>query len=173
MTTLLTAESARVWRFGSDVNTDQIVPGRYAPYMLPNESDLAKYPFVEAMPDFAPNVRPGDIIVAGPNFGCGSSREYAPLALKLAGVGAIISPLFARIFLRNALNLGIPCFAADLTGALEHGESVRMDVEQGQVTRQNGELIELPAPPAFMKEVWRAGGIIPYYREHGRFPGGE
>jgi methanogen homoaconitase small subunit len=72
---------ARVWLFGANVNTDQIVPGRYAPYMLKDEADLRKYPFVEARPEFASTVRPGDVIVAGPNFGCGSSREYAPLAL--------------------------------------------------------------------------------------------
>lgn len=162
---------ARVWMFGSDVNTDQIVPGRYAPYMLPNEADLAKYPFVEAMPDFAPNVRPGDIIVAGPNFGCGSSREYAPLALKLVGVGAIVAPLFARIFLRNALNLGIPCFTDDLTQRLGHGDEVALNVEEGTVTTASGDVIQLPAPPDFMREIWRAGGIIPYYKEHGRFPG--
>ncbi|MFN8220221.1 MAG: 3-isopropylmalate dehydratase [Fimbriimonadales bacterium] len=161
----------RVWIFGNDVNTDQIVPGRYAPYMLPNEADLRNYPFVEARPDFAPNVQPGDLIVAGPNFGCGSSREYAPLALKLVGVGAIIAPLFARIFLRNALNLGIPCFTADLTSQLQDGDIVGFDLNEGVVTLESGERIALPAPPAFMRDVWTAGGIVPYYREHGRFPG--
>lgn len=162
---------ARVWIFGNDVNTDQIVPGRYAPYMLKNEADLRKYPFVEARPDFAPNVQPGDVIVAGSNFGCGSSREYAPLALKLVQIGAIIAPLFARIFFRNALNLGIPCFTADLTQTLHDGQQIAIDIADGIICPANQQRIELPPPPAFMREIWASGGIVPYYREHGRFPG--
>jgi methanogen homoaconitase small subunit len=162
---------ARVWVFGSDVNTDQIVPGRYAPYMLKNEADLRKYPFIEARPDFAPNVQPGDLIVAGPNFGCGSSREYAPLALKMVGIGAVVAPLFARIFYRNALNLGIPCFTADVRELLPDGSEVTLDLERGVVTTGDGRRVELPPPPAFMREVWAEGGIVPYYRRYGRFPG--
>lgn len=162
----------RIWIFGSDVNTDQIVPGRYAPYMLREGEDLRRYPFIEARPDFAPEVQAGDLIIAGRNFGCGSSREYAPLALKLVGVGAIIAPLFARIFYRNALNLGIPCFTADLAGVLADGEQVGFDVEAGLITRADGTRIALPAPPPFQREVWQAGGIVPYFRRYGRFPGG-
>ena len=161
---------ARVWLFGANVNTDQIVPGRYAPYMLKDEADLRKYPFVEARPEFAATIRPGDLIVAGPNFGCGSSREYAPLALKLVGVGAIVAPLFARIFYRNALNLGIPCFEADLTETLRDGQEVLFDLASGRLTA-DGQDIQLPAPPAFLQEVWAAGGIVPFYKQHGRFPG--
>ncbi|MGB9739181.1 homoaconitate hydratase [Chloroflexus sp.] len=162
---------ARVWLFGPDINTDQIVPGRYAPYMLKDESELRRYPFVEHRPDFAPNVRPGDIIVAGKNFGCGSSREYAPLALRMVGIGAIIAPLFARIFFRNALNLGIPCFTADLTAELADGDEVELDLEQGRITTADGRVINLPPPPLFLREVWAAGGIVPFYRQYGRFPG--
>ena len=159
---------SRVWRFGADVNTDQIVPGRFAPYMT-SEADLRKYPFIEARPEFAPGVRPGDLILAGRNFGCGSSREYAPQALKLVGVGAIIAPLFARIFYRNALNLGLPLFEADLPW-LADGAEVELDVERGLL--QVGErTVQLPAPPAFVREVWTAGGIVPYFRQYGRFPG--
>jgi methanogen homoaconitase small subunit len=162
---------ARVWIFGNDVNTDQIVPGRYAPYMLKSEAELAKYPFVEARPDFAPNVQPGDVLVAGSNFGCGSSREYAPLALKMVQVGAIIAPLFARIFFRNALNLGIPCFTADLTGTLHDGQQVELDLERCVLTTADGSRLELPPPSSFQREVWATGGIVPYYRRYGRFPG--
>lgn len=162
---------ARVWMFGNDVNTDQIVPGRYAPYMLKNEDDLRKYPFVEARPDFAPNVQPGDLIVAGRNFGCGSSREYAPLALKMVEIGAVIAPLFARIFFRNALNLGIPCFTADLTGTLYDSQQVELNVERGLIITAEGTRIELPPPAVFMREVWNAGGIVPYYRKYAKFPG--
>jgi methanogen homoaconitase small subunit len=161
----------RIWRFGADINTDQIVPGRYAPYMLKHEADLRNYPFVEHRPDFADNVQPGDILIAGANFGCGSSREYAPLALKLVGVGAIVAPLFARIFYRNALNLGIPCFTADLTDQLNDGEQVAFSVSDGRITRADGSTLQLPAPPAFLREVWDAGGIVPFFRQYGRFPG--
>lgn len=160
----------RIWTFGANVNTDQIVPGRYAPYMLKSEDELRKYPFVEARPEFASTVRPGDLLIAGPNFGCGSSREYAPLALKMVGVGAIVAPLFARIFYRNALNLGIPCFEADLTGELTDGQEVEFDVSAGRIVA-DGRAIQLPPPPAFLREVWDAGGIVPFYKAHGRFPG--
>ncbi len=159
---------ATIWRFGEDVNTDQIVPGRYAPYMT-SEAELPTFAFIEARPEYAKNVQPGDIIVAGRNFGCGSSREYAPLALKLNGLGAIIAPSFARIFYRNALNLGIPLFEADLT-FLEDGASVELDRERGIVTT-GGDTITLPAPPNWIREVWQAGGIVPFFRQHGRFPG--
>lgn len=162
---------ARVWIFGQDINTDQIVPGRYAPYMLKDESELRRYPFVEHRPDFAPNVQPGDIIVAGPNFGCGSSREYAPQALRMVGVGAIVAPLFARIFFRNALNLGIPCFTADLSGQLADGQQVELNLEEGLIHTDDGRTLTLPPPPAFLREVWAAGGIVPFYRRYGRFPG--
>ncbi|HMA37502.1 MAG TPA: homoaconitate hydratase [Chloroflexia bacterium] len=159
---------ARVWRFGADVNTDQIVPGRYAPYMTA-EAELRKYPFIEARPEFAATVQPGDVIVAGRNFGCGSSREYAPQALKLVGVAAIIAPLFARIFYRNALNLGLPLFEADLPW-LADGAEVALDREHGLL--QTAEhAVQLPAPPAFVREVWSAGGIVPYFRRYGHFPG--
>jgi methanogen homoaconitase small subunit len=161
---------SRIWLFGANVNTDQIVPGRYAPYMLKEESALRKYPFIEARPEFASTVQPGDLIVAGPNFGCGSSREYAPLALKMVGVGAIIAPLFARIFYRNALNLGIPCFEADLTNTLQDGQTVEFEVNSGRLIA-DGALIPLPEPPAFLREVWAEGGIVPYYKRYGRFPG--
>jgi len=159
---------ARVWRFGADVNTDQIVPGRFAPYVT-SEAELRKYPFIEARPEFASSVQPGDIIVAGNNFGCGSSREYAPQALKLVEIGAIIAPSFARIFFRNALNLGIPLFEADVQW-LADGATVELDTERGVLETERGSL-QLPQPPAWMREVWQAGGIVPFFRTHGRFPG--
>ncbi len=159
---------ATIWRFGQDVNTDQIVPGRYAPYMT-SEKELPTFAFIEARPEFAKTMERGDLIVAGPNFGCGSSREYAPLALKLLGAGAIIAPSFARIFYRNALNLGIPLFEADLP-MLEDGATVALDRTRGVLDTAQGP-ITLPPPPAWMREVWEAGGIVPYFRLHGRFPG--
>jgi methanogen homoaconitase small subunit len=161
---------AKVWKFGSDIDTDQIVPGRYAPYMRPDD-DVANAAFIEARPEFAQNAKPGDVIVAEDNFGCGSSREYAPLALKRRQIGAIVANSFARIFFRNAINLGIPLFVApDAVKALQDGDEVTLDLATGRVTR-NGAEIALPPLPEFAQEIVSAGGIVPYVREHGRFPG--
>jgi methanogen homoaconitase small subunit len=160
---------SKAWLFGNDIDTDQIIPGRYSPYMT-SEGELARYAFIERRPDFAPNVEPGDVIVAGKNFGCGSSREYAPRALLRCGIAAIIAPSFARIFFRNALNLGIPLFEADLTGQLADGDEVRLELATSQLhTAQS--TIDLPRPPAFVEDIWREGGIVAYYQRHGRFPG--
>ena len=160
---------ARVWRFGHNIDTDQILPGRYAPYMT-SEAELGKYPFIEARPEFGQEVTPGDIIVAGDNFGCGSSREYAPRALYVVGIAAIIAPSFARIFYRNALNLGLPLFMSDLTDDLADGQQVTLDLDAPQITTDEGAQIRLPAPPAWVREVWAEGGIVAYYCQHGRLP---
>src|SRR5512147_1356567 len=118
----------RVWKFGADVDTDQIVPGRFAPYMRP-DADVGEAAFIEARPEFAQNAQPGDIIVATDNFGCGSSREYAVEALRRRKIGAIIANSFARIFFRNALNLGIPLFVApDVVRSLRDGQEVTLDI---------------------------------------------
>jgi methanogen homoaconitase small subunit len=160
---------ARIWTFGTDVDTDQILPGRFAPYMV-GEENLGNYPFHELRPDFAATVQPGDVIVAGPNFGCGSSREYAPRSLKVVGIAAIIAPSFARIFYRNALNLGIPLFEADLSGSLQDGDTVTLDLTAGRLIRGQ-EVFNLTMPPAFVQEIWEAGGVVSYYQEHRRLPG--
>ncbi len=159
----------RIWKFGADVDTDQMVPGRYAPYMRPNH-DVADAAFIEAHPDYNKEAQPGDIIVAGPNFGCGSSREYAPLALKRRGVGAIIAPSFARIFYRNAINLGIPLFVSEtIPQNLEDGDLVEIDLVEA-VLKARGRVWALPRLPEFARAILDAGGIAPYIREHGRFP---
>ena len=161
--------TARVWKFGADVDTDQIVPGRYAPYMRPGE-DVGQFAFIEARPEFARDAMPGDVIVAGSNFGCGSSREYAPEALKRRGIGAIIAPSFARIFFRNAINLGIPLFeSAALAAELRDGEAVTLDLDGNRILTESGAR-ELPPLPSFVAEILGAGGIVPYVRAHGRFP---
>lgn len=161
---------ARVWIFGENVDTDQIVPGRYAPYMT-SEAELPKAAFIEARPEFAKEARPGDLIIAGKNFGCGSSREYAPKALKLVGVGAIIAPSFARIFFRNALNLGIPLFEADLAGQLRDGDQVTLDMENARIIAADGRALPLMPPPPFVREIWRIGSTVEYYRRYGKLPG--
>ena len=160
---------ARVWVFGENVDTDQIVPGRYAPYMT-SEAELGKYPFIEHRPEFAKEVQPGYIIVAKKNFGCGSSREYAPKALKVVGIGAIIAPSFARIFFRNALSLGLPLFQLDLSEELADGEQVELRLDEYKITSAHG-AYDLPEPPEFAREIWRKGNLIQYYRKHGHFPG--
>ncbi|MBN1640006.1 MAG: homoaconitate hydratase [Anaerolineae bacterium] len=159
----------RVWLLGADVDTDQIIPGRYSPYMT-SEEDLRQYAFIEHRPDFAPNVQPGDVIVAGKNFGCGSSREYAPRALLKCGVAAIVAPSFARIFFRNAINLGIPLFELDLMARLADGESVVLDLDASLLRTGRGD-VPLPRPPAFVNAIRQEGGIVGYYQRHGRFPG--
>lgn len=162
--------SARIWTFGDDVDTDQIVPGRYAPYMRPDE-DVANFAFIEARPDFAADARPGDVIVAGRNFGCGSSREYAVEALVRRRLGAVVAASFARIFYRNAVNLGLPLFvSAEAARVARDGDPAELDAAAGRLVVRDGE-VALPAPPPFVLEILRAGGIAAYVRSTGRFPG--
>ena len=164
---------SRIWKFGTDVDTDQIVPGRYAPYMLKENQDVKDYAFIEARPDFAKSAQPGDVIVAGENFGCGSSREYAPEALRRRQIGAIIAPSFARIFFRNAINLGIPVFESEeIPAQIEDGTQVTLDLENGQLVTES-ETYALPPLPEFAADIIKAGGITRYVKEYGRFPGEE
>lgn len=161
---------ARIWKFGSDVDTDQIVPGRYAPYMRPGE-DVGQAAFIEARPEFAQYAQPGDIIVAMDNFGCGSSREYAVEALRRRQVGAIIANSFARIFFRNALNLGIPLLVApEVVRGVGDGETIFLDLAGQQLT-VGERLYSLPPFPEFARAILTAGGIVNYVKQHGRFPG--
>ncbi|MEI7989599.1 MAG: homoaconitate hydratase [Chloroflexota bacterium] len=160
----------RIWKFGADVDTDQIVPGRYAPYMRPG-ADVGEAAFIEARPDFAKNAQPGDVIVATQNFGCGSSREYAVEALRRRKVGAIIALSFARIFYRNAINLGIPLLEApEIVNGVADGDEVTLDLASRQLTVK-GQTYALPDLPVFAQQILDAGGIVPYVRTHGHFPG--
>ena len=161
----------RVWKFGDDIDTDQMVPGRYAP-IVTGDDNTGKYCFIERRPEFARMVRPGDIIVAGKNFGCGSSREYAPAAIKQCGVAAIICESVARIFFRNAVNLGVPVFEdVQAVRALADGDEVAFDLQQG-VLRHGDTLLRLAPPPPFIQAIVREGGIVPYYLKHKQFPAG-
>jgi methanogen homoaconitase small subunit len=159
---------ASIWLFGPNVDTDQIVPGRYAPYMT-SEAELGKYPFIEARPEFRNEVQRGDIIVASANFGCGSSREYAPRALVAVGIAAVIAPSFARIFYRNALNLGLRLFTADLTASVTDRAPATLDLEQPALHTTDS-VLALPVPPEWVRQTWAEGGIIGYYRRYGRLP---
>ena len=161
---------ARIWMFGDGVNTDDILPGKYAPFMV-GEDVFQSYAFAHVRPDFAENVQPGDILVGGRNWGLGSSREYAPKALKKLGIGAIIAKSFARIHYRNLLNLGIPAFeSADVPDKLREGDEVTFERDAGRLER-GGDTFQVTPPPAFLREALAAGSILEYYQKHQKFPG--
>lgn len=153
----------KVWLFGDNIDTDAIIPARYL--ISTDPAELAKHCMEDADPDFAGLVSPGDLVVAGNNFGCGSSREHAPLALKGAGVGCIIASSFARIFYRNAVNIGLPILEgpAGLTALLTPGERLQVDLERGLIVRlaDGNEFLTPPFPP-FMQEIMKHGGLIEY-----------
>jgi methanogen homoaconitase small subunit len=134
------------------------------------DRDVGEAAFIEARPDFNKGAQPGDLIVAGSNFGCGSSREYAPLALKRRGIAAIIAPSFARIFFRNAINLGIPVFVSQSVPAyVEDGDQGEIDLSTG-VLSVSGDRYELQPLPPFAQAIVAAGGVAAYVRNHGRLP---
>jgi 3-isopropylmalate/(R)-2-methylmalate dehydratase small subunit len=157
----------KVWKFGSDVDTDAIIPARYL-----NQSDakvLAKHAMEDERPDFSRKVRKGDILLADKNFGCGSSREHAPLALKAAGISCIIAKSFARIFYRNGLNLGLPLLeSSEASEAIHEGDRVRVSLTTGEIfdLTQRKKVFAKPIP-AFMQELIRDGGLIRHLRKKG------
>jgi len=152
----------RAWTFGDNVDTDQIIPAEYLVTM--KNSDLARHAFENALPVFASRVRKGDIVVAGRNFGCGSSREHAPRALMGAGVSCVVAESFARIFFRNAINIGLPVVEAKLS--TRTGDNVRVDLKKGTVTNERTcASAEFPAYAPFVMMLVRKGGLIPYTKE--------
>ena len=160
---------ARAWVFGDDLDTDQMVPGRYAPFMV-GQDKFQNYAFYDARPGFAKEVRPGDILVGGQNFGCGSSREYAVAALKKLGVGGIVAKNFARIFFRNCINLGIPVLESeDAVDLVSDGDEVVLDLGAGLIRGPRGNATLRPLAP-FAQEILSAGGVVAYLRLHGDFP---
>lgn len=149
----------KVWLFGDDIDTDVILPGKYL--VLTQPADLAKHAMEGISPGFAGKISNGDIIVAGKNFGCGSSREHAPLALKHAGVGAVVAPSFSRIFYRNAINIGLPAvISEDARGRIKEGEVVEIDLEKGELRTQAGERVTAERFPQFLLEILRDGGLV-------------
>jgi 3-isopropylmalate/(R)-2-methylmalate dehydratase small subunit len=151
----------KVWKFGDNIDTDLIIAARYLNTSEPSE--LAKYVMEDADPSFVGKMQSGDIIVAGENFGCGSSREHAPIALKAAGVAAIIAPTFARIFYRNAFNMGLPIFELPEAAEIAEGDTVRIDMESGEVINETqGKTYPFTPIPAFMQELVDAGGLIAF-----------
>ncbi|MDD5557773.1 MAG: 3-isopropylmalate dehydratase small subunit [bacterium] len=163
----------RAWTFGDDVNTDDIIPARYL--SMTDPAALAAHCMEDADPAFASKVRPGDLIVAGSNFGCGSSREHAPIAIRGAGVGAVIAASFARIFYRNAFNTGLPIFeCAEAAGRIGAGDEVEIDTRTGGIRNVTRDETYATSPiPPFMEDLVRAGGLMAYLRERiasGRAP---
>lgn len=155
----------RAWKYGRNVNTDVIIPGRYC-----NVSDpavLAKHCMEDLDPEFVNKVAPGDVIVAGSNFGCGSSREVAPISIKAAGIAAVIAPSFARIFYRNAINIGLPIFeSGEAYEGIEEGHEVLIDPAAGTVTDLTTNRSFSAAPfPEFMQRIMARGGLKAYVEE--------
>lgn len=159
----MTSES-RVWRFGDDVNTDMIIPGIYLDRYDPRH--LASHAMEGADKSFASKVRRGDIIIAGRNFGCGSSREQAVTAIKEAGISAVIAKSFARIFYRNSINLGLPVATSDdAVDVFATGDMVIVDFGAGTVrSADSGKSASLAAPQEKALEILRSGGLVPYIR---------
>ncbi len=158
----------RIWKFGSDIDTDAIIPARYLNQSDPGE--LAKHAMEDERPEFPQQVRKGDILLAEKNFGCGSSREHAPLALKAAGISCIIAASYARIFYRNGLNLGLPLLeSSKASEAIHEGDRVRVNLTTGEIfdLTQKKKFFAKPIPP-FMQELIKDGGLIRHLRKSRR-----
>lgn len=155
----------RVWKYGSDINTDVIIPGRYCHITDPKE--LAKYCMADLDADFVDKISAGDIIVAGRNFGCGSSREVAPLSIKASGISAVVAPSFARIFYRNAINIGFPIFeSAEAYQEIDEGDDIEIDPGNGAIfDRTSGKQYQASAFPEFVQAIMAKGGLSRYAEE--------
>ncbi len=151
--------NGKVWRFGKDIDTDLIIAARYLNTSVPEE--LAPHVMEDADPDFVKNMSVGDVIVAGDNFGCGSSREHAPIALKAAGVAAVIAPTFARIFYRNSFNMGLPIFELPQSAEIAEGDDISVDMDAGTITNNTqNKTYNFTPIPEFMQELIDSGGLM-------------
>ena len=157
--------SGRVWKFGDHINTDLIIPGRYLDDYSPK--NLAAHVMEDADPDFPRKVRAGDVIVAGRNFGCGSSREQAPLALKYVGISAVVAGSFARIFYRNAINVGLPVMVCpEAFAKVEVGDELHIDMERGEIeVFGKGTKLAFKPLPDFLVRILNEGGLVAYTRK--------
>jgi 3-isopropylmalate/(R)-2-methylmalate dehydratase small subunit len=156
----------RAHKFGDGVSTDHIIPGRYA-HLRSNLPELAKHVMEDADPDFVKKAKSGDFIVGGNNFGLGSSREHAPLVIKMAGISAILAKSVARIFYRNAINLGLPVLICN-TDKIDDGDELEVDLTGGTVRdRTNGSVLTFGRIPEVMLRILNEGGLIPYIQKHG------
>ncbi len=160
--------TGRAFKFGDNISTDYIIPGRLA-HLRSNLPELAKHVMEDADPTFAARVKPGDFIVAGTNFGLGSSREHAPLVIKMAGVSAILAKSVARIFFRNAINLGLPVLLCQ-TDSINDGDKLEIDLKAGTIRDiTNGNQLKFSPIPEIMLHILDEGGLLPYIQKHGGF----
>lgn len=160
--------SGRAWRFGDNISTDLIAPGRYF-HLRSNLPELAKHVLEDARPEFASQVKRGDFVVAGENFGLGSSREHAPRIIKLSGVRAVLAKSFARIFFRNCINIGLPVVICD-TGMIDDGDEVEVELEGGEVRNRTKDLkVKFTPLPGVMTKILRDGGLVEHIKKHGGF----
>jgi len=155
----------KAWKYGDNVDTDVIIPARYL--NVSTAQELALHCLEDLDPGFAQAVQPGDVIVAGENFGCGSSREHAPLAIKGAEVRAVVARSFARIFYRNAINVGLPILESPAAAeAVQSGHELEIDLEAGRIRNlTTGETYQAEPYPPFMMDIINAGGLVPYTRQ--------
>jgi 3-isopropylmalate/(R)-2-methylmalate dehydratase small subunit len=156
----------KAWKFGDNLNTDQVIPGRYNITIDPLE--LAKNVFCEIKPEYAKNVKAGDVVVGGQNFGCGSSREHAPIAIKGSQAVCVIAPSFARIFFRNAINIGLPIMECrEASADIEEGDEVEVDLSTGRILNHSkGHTYQAQPLPAFVMKIAEAGGIVNFLKNH-------
>lgn len=154
----------KVWRYGDNIDTDVIIPARYLNTFDPKE--LSKRCMVDIDPTFAENVKAGDIMVGGKNFGCGSSREHAPVAIKASGVPVVIAESFARIFYRNGINVGLPLLEiGDDVEKIHAGDTLRIDISTGKIENlTTGDTFQAPPLPGFIQDIAKAGGLINYVK---------
>lgn len=153
----------RVHKFGEDINTDDIIAAKYL--VSTDAKELGKHCMESISPDFAGKVAPGDIIVAGKNFGCGSSREHAPIAVKGCGVAAVIAPSFAAIFFRNAINIGLPFLELADVSKINEGDVLEIDLNSGMIKNETqGQLYKTQAFPEFLQEIVAKGGLLNYVK---------
>jgi len=158
---------AKVWKFGADIDTDKIIPARYLNTSDPRE--LAKHCMEDEDPSFSSKVQPGDIIIADKNFGCGSSREHAPIAIKAAGVSCVIAKSFARIFYRNSFNMGLSILESDeVFAATDQGDVLEVDMDSGTIVNvTKGKSFNARPVPPFMQELIKAGGLMESIKKRG------
>ena len=160
--------SGRAWKFADDISTDLIAAGRYA-YLRTNLPELTKHVLEDARDEFRSNVRPGDFVVGGRNFGLGSSREHAPTIIKMAGVSGIAAKSFARIFYRNCINIGLPAVGVD-TDKIDDGDVLELDLAKGVLKDlTKGLVLPFPPMPKVMTDILREGGLVPYLKKNKGF----
>ncbi|HBC46840.1 MAG TPA: 3-isopropylmalate dehydratase [candidate division Zixibacteria bacterium] len=158
----------KAWKFGDGISTDHIAPGRYF-HLRSNMPELAKHVLEDADPEFASKMSPGDFVVGGKNFGLGSSREHAPTIIKMAGVSAVLAKSFARIFFRNAVNVGLPVLICD-TDKINAGDELDVNLESGEIHDiSNGEKLTFKPLPKSMIRILNDGGLIAHLQKHGDF----